>query len=72
MMIAGPQAAAMFRAGECLESMGEKEKALQAFDEAFELGRASSDYRQIQESHGTASMRWCAATSGFARELSRS
>jgi tetratricopeptide (TPR) repeat protein len=44
-----PQAGAMYRAGECLMAMGEKEPAMQAFEQAFDLGRASSDYASIQD-----------------------
>ena len=49
MMSAGPRVAPMYRAGECLLSMNEKEKALQAFEEAFDLGRSSSDHRDMQD-----------------------
>ena len=50
MVAAGaPQAGAMYRAGECLMAMGEKEHAMQAFEEAFDLGRAGSDYASIQD-----------------------
>jgi predicted negative regulator of RcsB-dependent stress response len=49
MMSAGPRVAPMYRAGECLLSMGEKERALQAFEEAFDLGRSSSDHRDMQD-----------------------
>ena len=44
-----PQAGAMYRAGECLLAMGEEEHAMQAFEEAFDLGRAGSEYADIQD-----------------------
>jgi tetratricopeptide (TPR) repeat protein len=48
-MVAGsPQAVPSYRAGECLLAMGEKEQALLAFEEAYDLGRASNDYAAIQ------------------------
>ena len=45
----GPKVAPMYRAGECLMAMGDKEHALRAFEEAFDLGRASSDYATMQD-----------------------
>ena len=53
MLIAGhPQVAAMYRAGECLLALGNKEHALQAFEEAFDLGRSDSQYRNLQDAAG--------------------
>ncbi len=39
----------MYRAGECLMAMGDKEHALRAFEEAFDLGRAISEYAKMQD-----------------------
>ena len=49
MAAGGPQAGPMYRAGECLMVMGENEHAMHAFEEAFDLGRASADYAGIQD-----------------------
>ena len=50
MVIVGrPQVAAMYRAGECLLALDDKEQALQAFEEAFDLGRNDSQYRNLQD-----------------------
>ena len=41
--------AAMFRMGECLNATSQRESAIAAFEHAFDLGRADSSYRHIQD-----------------------
>ena len=48
MATGGPHATPLYRAGECLLALGDKEQALLAFEEAYDLGRASNDYAEIQ------------------------
>lgn len=42
-------AAAMFRFGECLQSEGERDKALEAFEATIELARGADDLRQLRD-----------------------
>jgi len=48
-LLAEHSSAATYRLAECLAAMGETEKAIEAFDAAFDMSRRDERYRMLQE-----------------------